>query len=214
MSSWRRCNGKSLAIRPAITGFSAVLGMLLGAVAAQAATAPRTAQAKPLPPKAYSLDATQSSLGFTFEQAGARVQGRFKDLRAALSCRSQQPGDCKLTVDVVVNSVDTQDKDRDALLRGALLFDVLRFPVAHFVSQKLDASSVAGLLTIRDRSRAQTIPLALRFASEGGRAVAWLTGEFPLNRLDFGVGQGEWASTESVANAVTVKFRLRLVAMP
>jgi hypothetical protein len=33
-----------------------------------------------------------------------------------------------------------------------------------------------------------------------------------VKRLDFGVGQGDWKSTEWVGNDVTVTFNLRLVA--
>jgi len=37
-----------------------------------------------------------------------------------------------------------------------------------------------------------------------------LKGQFAIRRLDFGVGQGDWKSTEWVANDVTISFALRL----
>lgn len=202
---------KPASTKPANTKAAATRAAAAKPAPAKAAAAPAAAPA-PAPVQSYVLDAAQSSLGFTFEQAGARSQGRFRELHSTLSCRSHQPADCALTVEVTMNSVDTQDKDRDSLLRGALLFDVQRFAVSRFVSQQFTATGVSGTLSLRDRARPLTVPATLRFATEAGHDVAWLSGEFAINRLDFGVGQGEWASTESVANAVTVNFKLRLVA--
>ncbi len=39
-----------------------------------------------------------------------------------------------------------------------------------------------------------------------------INGEFRFNRTDYGVGEGEWADTSIVANAVRVRFNLTLVA--
>ena len=44
-------------------------------------------------------------------------------------------------------------------------------------------------------------------SKDGG---AWLKGSATLKRLDFGVGQGEWKDTETVANDVKVRFALLL----
>ena len=47
-------------------------------------------------------------------------------------------------------------------------------------------------------------------ANEQGRAVLYMTGKTLVKRLDFGVGQGDWKSTEWVGNDVGVTFALRL----
>jgi len=39
-----------------------------------------------------------------------------------------------------------------------------------------------------------------------------MTGKTLIKRLDFGVGQGDWKSTEWVDNEVMVTFNLRLIA--
>jgi hypothetical protein len=39
-----------------------------------------------------------------------------------------------------------------------------------------------------------------------------MTGKSLVKRLDFGVGQGDWKSTEWVGADVTVTFNLRLIA--
>jgi hypothetical protein len=43
-----------------------------------------------------------------------------------------------------------------------------------------------------------------------GHAVGYLSGLATLQRLDFGVGQGQWQSTEWLGNEVTVRYSLVL----
>ena len=38
-------------------------------------------------------------------------------------------------------------------------------------------------------------------------------GSFVIKRLDFKIGEGDWADTSMVANDVTVKFKLALTGM-
>jgi polyisoprenoid-binding protein YceI len=50
----------------------------------------------------------------------------------------------------------------------------------------------------------------LNFQSTPSVGSAKLTGTAKLNRLDFGVGQGDWKSTEWVGDAVKISFSLVL----
>jgi polyisoprenoid-binding protein YceI len=52
--------------------------------------------------------------------------------------------------------------------------------------------------------------IAFRFTpSPDGRSAA-LDGSAVVNRLEFGVGQGEWQDTKWLADAVRVRFALML----
>ena len=195
-------------------GTSACAGARPLAAAATAApkvgVAPKAAAVAAIRPvHAFTLNPEQSRLQFSFVQAGAKTTGAFRDFSATLTCADGN-NQCALSVTVAAISIDTKDPDRDTLLRGPLLFDVKRFPSARFVSSRVGPQAVAGTLTLRDRARSLRIPVTLRFASEAGRSVAYIAGQFALNRLDFGIGQGEWASTEWVANGVTISFEFRL----
>lgn len=166
----------------------------------------------------YKLDPAKSSLSFTFVQAGAKSQGKFNKFDATFVFAPDQLDASKLEVVVQVDSLDTTDKERDEILRGADLFNVAKFPQAKFTSTKLTALDggryeVAGKLTIRDVTRDVRIPLTFKTANEGGKPVGTLSGSFVIKRLDFGVGQGEWKSTEWVANDVTISFSLRMPAL-
>ena len=166
-------------------------------------------------PSTYRGDPARSSLIFVFKQAGADNRGNFKKLRTELRFDAALPAAGSLNVVVDTGSLDTGDKDRDTALRGPDLFDTARFPQATFVAQSLaklpDGSYAAvGKLTIRDISRDLTIPLRIETDKASGKTAMALRGTTTINRLDFGVGQGEWRSTEWVANAVTIEYSVPL----
>jgi polyisoprenoid-binding protein YceI len=163
-------------------------------------------------PASYRLDPAQSSLSFGFTQAGAQSQGHFARFDVSLALDPAQPAQGRLDVNVDVGSLDSGDKDRDDTLRGPDLFNVAKFPRARFTSTaitRVDASHymAAGKLTIRDVTRDLQVPFTLTTAGN-------MSGQVAIKRLDFGVGQGDWKSTEWVGNDVVVSFALRLTAQP
>lgn len=184
------------------------LATLLLAAAAGVAGAP--------PAPAYRLDPAGSSLTFTFTQAGARSSGRFAKLDVRLTLPAEGGPAGRLEVDVDVASLDTRDRERDELLRGADLFDVQRHPAATFRAATLtrtgtDTYEASGTLTIRGVSHEARIPFTFRERAAPGGRTGEMRGELTLRRLDFGVGQGEWRSTEWVGDEVHIAFDLRLV---
>jgi len=181
-----------------------------------AACAVLFAQSTPAAAAAYKLDPAKSALTFVFNQAGAKNDGKFAKFDVAFSFGAEPTAVNQLNVVVQVSSLDTGDKDRDSTLRSADLFNVAKFPQAKFTATKIthgagDKYEAVGKLTIRDASRDIKIPLTFKTAAEGGKQVGTMTGEVVIRRLDYGVGQGEWKSTEWVDNEVSVKFSLRLL---
>jgi polyisoprenoid-binding protein YceI len=110
--------------------------------------------------------------------------------------------------------VDTRDKDRDTQLRAPELFDVMKFPRAQYEAGSFVAKGNAyegqGKLTLRGVSRDVPVTFTFRTLTESGQPVAYLDGTATVKRLQFGVGQGEWKSTEWVEDDVEVAFALRL----
>ena len=62
------------------------------------------------------------------------------------------------------------------------------------------------------RGVTKDVPIDFQFVATSGGAK--LTGTAKLKRLDFGVGQGDWKSTEWVGDAVNVAFSLVLKPKP
>ena len=157
----------------------------------------------------YSADAT-SRLEFTGVQAGAPFKGVFHQFTAAVDLDPAALATARIEVTIDMNSVDSGDKDRDGTMRGADIFDVAHFPSAHYVTRSVTRTatgfSALGALTLRGVTK--DVPIEFKFAP--GAAGAGLSGTAELKRLDFGVGRGDWKSTEWVADAVKIVFSLNL----
>ncbi len=186
------------------------------AVLVGAALLAATAFADTAPAKHYTVDPAKSALQFDFVQAGAHNQGKFTRFPVMLDAAADGSSVARLEVTVEMSSMDTGDKERDDTLRGSDLFDVAKFAEAHFVATQVTKTGTgfeaAGKLTLRGVTRDQHVPFTLRVANEQGHPVAYLTGKTTIHRLDYGVGQGDWKSTEWVGNDVTVSYNVRLVA--
>jgi polyisoprenoid-binding protein YceI len=162
----------------------------------------------------FSADAAQSRLEFTGVQAGAEFKGVFHKFTATVDFAPDAPADSRIDVQIDMNSADSMDKDRDGTMRGPDIFDVAHFPTAHYVTRSISKTaagySAIGALTLRGVTK--DVPIDFQFAAAPGGAK--LTGSAKLKRLDFGVGQGDWKSTEWVGDAVKVSFSLALKNKP
>ena len=65
---------------------------------------------------------------------------------------------------------------------------------------------VAGKLTLKGITHDCVVPITV--ADAGGNRVA--DGTFSINRLDYRIGEGEWADPSTVANAIRVHVRMVL----
>lgn len=163
----------------------------------------------------YAVDLGKSQLGFIANQSGGDFEGRFGKFNAKIAFADADLSGSCFDVDVDLNTVDTGDDERDEALRGPDLFDIAKYPKAHFISTSFTRKAsgqyeAAGKLTIRDVTRDIVVPFSFATATEGGKSVATLKGGVTLDRLDYGVGQGDWKDTTWVAKDVRVKFDLRL----
>lgn len=193
--------------------------VLIGAstVPTEAATATATAAGPTGATQSWKFQQSGSTLTFVFEQAGAATEGRFGQFSATLLQPIEPAARGTLSVTVDLASLASGDTQRDTLLRGADLFDVAKHPKAQFKVARLAPSqkgrlTLDGVLTLRGVSKRLSIPATLQPDVNAKPRTVILQGETTLNRLDFGIGQGEWKSTEWVANAVKVRFTLRFVA--
>jgi len=151
-----------------------------------------------------------SKLEFTGIQAGAEFKGTFHAYTAAVDFDPEALERARIEVQIQLASVDTQDKDRDQTIRGRDIFDTAHFPTARYVTRSIVKSgsgyTAIGALTLRGITK--DVPISLQFVPSGQSAK--LVGTAQLRRLDFGVGQGDWKSTEWIADPVKISFALVL----
>jgi polyisoprenoid-binding protein YceI len=174
-----------------------IAGALLFAAAAHAA------------PPGFTADPA-SKLEFVGVQAGADFKGVFHKFTTSVDFAPDALADSHIDVQIDMNSVDSQDKDRDKTIHGSDVFDVAHFPTAHYVTKSITktASGYSALGSLTMHGVTKDVPIDFQFAAAGTGAK--LDGTAKLKRLDFGVGQGDWKSTEWVADLVKVNFSLVL----
>lgn len=163
---------------------------------------------------AQKLDAGKSEVVFVSKQMGVPVEGRFRkfDAQIAFDPKKPEAGKVALTVDLVSATLGVPETDAE--LPKATWFNTSKFPQATFVSSGIKATGagkfdVTGKLAIKGATRDLVVPVSVTQA--GGVSTA--VGTFTLKRLDFKIGEGEWADTSMVANDVQVKFKLNLSGM-
>jgi polyisoprenoid-binding protein YceI len=154
------------------------------------------------------------SLQFTAVQAGATFTGAFDRFQVRFDFDAAQPAGGRLDVTVATPSIATRDPERDEILRSRDFFWTEKFPEATFHASRFERDGVgwraSGELTIRGETR----PTAVHFELAPGDRILGMKGSARLHRLEFGLGQGEWSSTEWVGDEVGVKFDLRLKPAP
>ncbi len=161
----------------------------------------------------WSVDHTQSTLGFEASMNGTGFSGQFGRWTATISFDPADLAASKAEVSIDMTSAETGDGTRDAALPQPDWFDTDNFGTATFVASAFrsmggDAYEADGTLTIRGTSKPVTLAFTLAIAD--GKAV--MAGATTLNRGDFGVGQGEFAGDTPVALAVKVVVSIQATA--
>lgn len=158
----------------------------------------------------YIADPQQSRLEFTGTQAGANFKGIFHKFTATVDFAPDALASSRIDAQVDLDSVDTMDKDRDGVIRGADIFDVSRWPTAHYLARSFAKTATGyaaqGALTLRGVTRDVPIDFAFTRTAAGAK----LDGTAQLKRLDFGAGQGDWKTAEWVGDTVKISFSLVL----
>ncbi len=198
------------AIAHAARGAVAAAALLAWTVATAVETAPAIAAA------AWRPDPAHSTLTFYPTLAGGEFEGRFERFDARIRFDPARPSQCALDVTVDLLSARTGEPERDTTLAGPEFFQAARLPQATFAARNCKPTGsqryeLTGRLELRGVTR--DLRLAMRFEPPARPGQpAHMTGSAVVQRLAFGVGQGEWRSTEWLADAVRVQFDLRLVS--
>lgn len=156
----------------------------------------------------------QSEIGFTSKQMGVPVDGKFRKWDAQMSFDPKKLDASRVAFTIDTGSASFGSPETDAEVPKAAWFNVAKFPQASFQSSAIKAVGanryeVAGKLNIKGSVRDVVVPVALAQAGN----VTTATGAFTIKRLDFKIGEGEWADTSMVANDVQVKFKLAVTGI-
>ena len=150
-----------------------------------------------------------STLGFAADWSGDAIDGRFARWEAEILFSPEALDASRLTVTVDIASATTGDAQRDASLPTPDWFDAARHPKAVFTAASFRKTG-PGRYIARGRLdlRGVSVPLSLPFTLAVKDDTAIVSGSAVLDRTRFGVGQGEWASTDQIAAKVKVSVVL------
>jgi len=162
----------------------------------------------------WVLDPTHSEIGFKIKHLMiTNVSGNFNKFEVKAETNGDDFSNAKVSVDIEVESINTNNSQRDAHLRTADFFEAENYPLISFRStkiEKLDESTyiLTGNLTIKKTTK--PVKLALEY---GGvtkdpygnyKAGFSLTGK--INRHDFGVSYNPVLETGGVALGEEIKI--------
>jgi len=155
-----------------------------------------------------AVDLDKSAITFVSKQMNVPVEGKFAKFSAQLAFDPAQPSQGRVQVEVDLASIDTGSEEANDEVKSKGWFDVKNYPTARFVSSSVKSLGagryeVGGKLTIKGRSKDVTAPFTYKSAGAGGM----FEGSLALKRLDYGIGEGAWSDTDTVANEVQIKFR-------
>lgn len=165
----------------------------------------------------WSIDPTHSEIGFKVKHMMfTNVSGKFTTYDAEITTEDNDFTKSKINFSADVSSVDTNNADRDAHLKGADFFDADKNPKLTFVSSTLvksgDDYELTGELSLHGITK--TVKLETEVSGElkdpwGNTKVA-LNINGKINRKDWGLTWNSALETGGVLVSDEVKLNIEL----
>lgn len=159
---------------------------------------------------AAPIDVKSSSVKATFSQFNVPVSGDFKQFSGDVQFDPAKPEATKAQLNVVTSSYDLGDAQYNKEVAGKDWFDSKNHPTGTFklssVKPVAGGFNATGELTLRGKTKVLQFPVKL---TSGPKAHVF-TGDVSIKRLEFGIGQGDWADTALVADNVKIEFKMSL----
>lgn len=154
-----------------------------------------------------------SSIAFEVTQSGEAFAGKFDTFTATIVFDPEHLETAKALVSIDIASINTGSADRDNQARGAEWFNSNQHPQAVFETESFTRTGAnqyvaKGHLAIRGVKLPVELPFTLDIAGDAQGKTAKMQAELTLNRLDFGIGQGQWQSAETMGNPVKITLRV------
>lgn len=169
----------------------------------------------------WTIDKAHSAVNFKVTHFFTPVNGEFKDYEATVNFDPENLEESMIDVKIMVNSIDTENERRDGHLKTADFFNAEKWPHITFKSDNIEKTGdnqfvANGKLTIKDVTKDVALPFTLLGVMDNpmkeGTLVAGIQASTALDRTDYKVGTGDWASDAVIGDEVTVDLNLELNA--
>lgn len=161
----------------------------------------------------YTPVDSASKVHFVIKNFGINTGGDFTGLKGNIDFSPAHLSACKFDVMVAASTIDTDNEMRDKNLAGDEYFDAAKFPVIKMVSVKIDKTNKSaggyyyfnGKITIKGITKNISFPFQVNELKDG----YLFTGNFEINRTDFGVGEKNIVLSDKVAVSLSVTAKKR-----
>jgi len=158
----------------------------------------------------YVVDGSHGSVSYEVKQAGSPFRGQFRRFGGEV-CLSEGRA-TRIDVWLDPASADSGLPEIDAAMKDKDFFAVAQHPRVSYKSTSVEARGngqlAHGALQMKGMQHNLDVPFGLQ--REGGKPI--VSGTLTLNRLDYGVGTGEWSNTKWLSGEVSVEFKAALTA--
>ena len=168
----------------------------------------------------WQIDKAHSSIYFDVNHTFVTVRGQFDEFSGTVRFDPEDKDASGVSFAVRVPSINTNIEKRDKHLRSPDFFNADEFPVMRFESSKIrhvkDNSYIMdGELTIKGVSKKVSVPFTYLGMKDNplkeGQAVAGFEAAFSINRLDYNVGDGQFAQMGVVGETVRILVALEVL---
>lgn len=158
----------------------------------------------------FNLDQNHSSIEFSVKHLMvSKVKGEFTDYDVQATGDINDLSTIQVKASVKVDSIDTNNGDRDGHLKSADFFDIEQYPEITFVSTSVSETSITGELTIKDVTNVETFNLEYNGIQKNpmnGSAVTGFIVTGSINREKYGITWNQALESGGVMVGKEVKF--------
>ncbi len=149
-----------------------------------------------------------SKVHFVIKNFAIKTGGELSGIKGEIFFFTTDLAACRFNVTVDPSTVDTDNGSRDGHLKGSEYFDAEKYPEITITSAKVDKTNkteegyyyFTGTLTMHGITKAIAFP----FKAEKINDTYLFTGEFEIDRLDYGIGDKSAVLSNTVNVSLSV----------
>jgi polyisoprenoid-binding protein YceI len=148
---------------------------------------------------------SNNAVTFVIQNFGIDTKGEFKGLKGNIQWNEENPAASAINVSVNANTINTNIDSRDKELKDEAYFSTDKYPLISFVSTGITPNNgsykATGNLTLKGVTKTISFPFTATKTANG----YLFSGNFTINRLDYGVGKSSMVLSDDVA--ITLKVQ-------
>ena len=155
---------------------------------------------------------SESTLGFAATWEGTVFRGTFGSFDSVIAFDPTDLASSSFDVRIDVTTARTGSRDRDEGMAEPDWFDYKTHPLARYQAsdfQNLGGDEYQANGQLELKGAVHPVPVKFTWQVLDGKVL--LKGQAGIQRLDFGIGEGDWATDEIIGLLVDVDFNLTLL---